>query len=147
MLIRNWSIRKATVNDANYFHQSIEQIHAMKIDVEVFIAQFKKKLKSRNSLFYVIETTMGNQIGCICCDKEEMLTSTKQIIQIKEFYISPAYRKLNIADELFAYIYEKSLHMSVDKIEVLCNLNSTITQNFYLRKKFTPSKKLFVKSI
>jgi N-acetylglutamate synthase-like GNAT family acetyltransferase len=147
MLIRNWKIRKATVNDANYFHQSLEQIHALKIDIEVFIAQFKKKLKNRNALFYVIETNIGNQIGCICCEKEEKLTSTKQIIQIKEFYISPAYRKLNIADELFTYIYEKSIHMSVEKIEVLCNLNATITQNFYLRKKFTPSKKLFVKNI
>jgi len=147
MLVKNWKIRKAIVNDLNYFHQSIEQIHTIKIDVNVFYEQFKKKLKNKNCLLYVIENTIGSLIGCICCEKEESLLTNKPIIQIKEFYISPVYRKLNIADDLFLYVYEKSIKLGVDKIEVLCNLNSTTTQNFYSRKKFVPIKKLYAKSI
>ena len=147
MLVKNWKIRKANLKDVNYFHQSIEQIHTKNIDIVVFNEQFKKKLKNRNSLLYVIETSVANQIGCICCEKEESLLTNKPIIQIKEFYISPAYRKLNIADDLFLYIYEKSIKLGMDKIEVLCNLTSTTTQNFYSRKKFVPVKKLYVKNI
>jgi N-acetylglutamate synthase-like GNAT family acetyltransferase len=147
MLIKNWKIRKANLNDLKYFHQAIEQIHSMKIELEVFQEQFVKKLKNKNCLLYVIETTIGSQIGCICCEKEEGLLTNKPIMQIKEFYVSPAYRKLNIAEDLFLFIYDKSIQLGMDKIEVLCNLNSTTTQNFYSRKKFIPIKKLYVKSI
>jgi len=147
MLVKNWKIRKANLKDVNYFHQSIEQIHTKNIDIVVFNEQFKKKLKNRNSLLYVIETSVANQIGCISCEKEESLLTNKPVIQIKEFYISPAYRKLNIADDLFLFIYEKSIKLGMGKIEVLCNLTSTTTQNFYSRKKFVPVKKLYVKSI
>lgn len=147
MLVKNWTIRKANLKDLNYFHQSIQQIHSMNIDMDIFKEQFVKKLRNRNCLLYVIETTLANPIGCICCEKEESLLTNKPIIQIKEFYISPMYRKLNIADELFLYIYEKSVKLGMNKIEVLCNLNSTTTQNFYARKKFLPIKKLYVKTI
>ena len=147
MLVKNWTIRKANLKDLNYFHESIQQIHSMNINMDIFKEQFVKKLRNRNSLLYVIETTLANPIGCICCEKEESLLTNKPIIQIKEFYISPMYRKLNIADELFLYIYEKSVKLGMNKIEVLCNLNSTTTQNFYARKKFLPIKKLYVKTI
>jgi N-acetylglutamate synthase-like GNAT family acetyltransferase len=147
MLVKNWTIRKANLKDVNYFHQSIQHIHSMNIDMDIFKEQFVKKLRNRNCLLYVIETTVANPIGCICCEKEESLLTNKPIIQIKEFYISPMYRKLNIADELFLYIYEKSVKLGMNKIEVLCNLNSTTTQNFYARKKFLPIKKLYVKTI
>jgi N-acetylglutamate synthase-like GNAT family acetyltransferase len=147
MLVKNWTIRKANLKDLNYFHESIQQIHSMNIDMDIFKEQFVKKLRNRNCLLYVIETTIANPIGCICCEKEESLLTNKPIIQIKEFYISPMYRKLNIADELFLYIYEKSVKLGMNKIEVLCNLNSTTTQNFYARKKFLPIKKLYVKTI
>ena len=147
MLVKNWTIRKANLKDLNYFHESIQQIHSMNIDMDIFKEQFVKKLRNRNCLLYVIETTVANPIGCICCEKEESLLTNKPIIQIKEFYISPMYRKLNIADELFLYIYEKSVKLGMNKIEVLCNLNSTTTQNFYARKKFLPIKKLYVKTI
>jgi len=147
MLVKNWTIRKANLKDLNYFHESIQQIHSMNIDMDIFKEQFVKKLRNRNCLLYVIETTLTNPIGCICCEKEESLLTNKPIIQIKEFYISPMYRKLNIADELFLYIYEKSVKLGMNKIEVLCNLNSTTTQNFYARKKFLPIKKLYVKTI
>jgi len=54
---------------------------------------------------------------------------------------------MHLADELFLYIYEKASKLGFNKIEVLCNLTSTTTQNFYTRKKFKPTKKLYIKHI
>ena len=147
MLLKNWKIRKAELNDLNYFHQALEQIYLNSIDIQMFGNQFKKIIKNKNCFVYVAENTFGNQMGCIICEKEENIFSYKPNIQIKEFYISPNYRKLNVADDLFLYVYEKATKQGFEKIEVLCNLTSTTTQNFYLRKKFRPTKKLYVKSI
>jgi len=147
MLLKNWKIRKAELNDINYFHQALEQTYLGNINIEIFREQFKKIIKNKNSFIYVAENTLGNQMGCIICEKEENIFSSKPNIQIKEFYISPNYRKLNVADDLFLYVYEKAIKQGFDKIEVLCNLTSTTTQNFYSRKKFRPTKKLYVKSI
>ena len=147
MLLKNWKIRKAELNDVNYFHQALEQTYLSNINIEIFGEQFKKVIKNKNSFVYVAENTLGNQMGCIICEKEENIFSNKPNIQIKEFYISPNYRKLNVADDLFLYVYEKAIKQGFDKIEVLCNLTSTTTQNFYSRKKFRPTKKLYVKSV
>jgi N-acetylglutamate synthase-like GNAT family acetyltransferase len=147
MLLKNWKIRKAELNDINYFHQALEQTYLSNINIEIFGEQFKKVIKNKNSFVYVAENTLGNQMGCIICEKEENIFSNKPNIQIKEFYISPNYRKLNVADDLFLYVYEKAIKQGFDKIEVLCNLTSTTTQNFYSRKKFRPTKKLYVKSV
>jgi len=147
MLLKNWKIRKAELNDINYFHQALEQTYLSNINIEIFGEQFKKVIKNKNSFVYVAENTLGNQMGCIICEKEENIFSNKPNIQIKEFYISPNYRKLNVADDLFLYVYEKAIKQGFDKIEVLCNITSTTTQNFYSRKKFRPTKKLYVKSV
>jgi GNAT superfamily N-acetyltransferase len=71
----------------------------------------------------------------------------KPTMQIKEFYISPKYRKLNLANDLFHHIEVAADMLGVFKIEVLCNLTATTTQNFYLRNKFKIDKKSYVKLI
>ena len=147
MLLKNWNIRKAELKDLNYVHQALDQTYLNTIDIEMFRAQFKKKIQNKNSFIYVAANTLGNQMGCIICEKEENVISNKPNIQIKEFFITPIYRKLNVADDLFLHVYEKAMKQGFDKIEVLCNLTSTTTQNFYSRKKFRPTKKLYVKSI
>jgi GNAT superfamily N-acetyltransferase len=81
------------------------------------------------------------------CDKVKSFIDNKPNLQIHEFYIAPNYRKMHLADELFLYIYEKASKLGFNKIEVLCNLTSTTTQNFYTRKKFKPTKKLYIKHI
>jgi N-acetylglutamate synthase-like GNAT family acetyltransferase len=147
MLLKNWNIRKAELKDLNYVHQALEQTYLNTIDIEMFREQFKKKIQNKNSFIYVAANALGNQMGCIICEKEENVISNKPNIQIKEFFITPIYRKLNVADDLFLHVYEKAMQKGFDKIEVLCNLTSTTTQNFYSRKKFRPTKKLYVKSI
>jgi N-acetylglutamate synthase-like GNAT family acetyltransferase len=147
MLLKNWNIRKAELKDLNYVHQALEQTYLNTIDIEMFREQFKKKIQNKNSFIYVATNALGNQMGCIICEKEENVISNKPNIQIKEFFITPIYRKLNVADDLFLHVYEKAMKQGFDKIEVLCNLTSTTTQNFYSRKKFRPTKKLYVKSI
>ncbi len=147
MLLKDWKIRKAELNDINYFHQALEQTYLSKINIEIFTAQFKKAIKNKNNFIYVAENIMGKQMGCIICEKEENIFGNKPNIQIKEFYISPNYRKLNVADDLFLYVYEKAIKNGFYKIEVLCNLASTTTHYFYTKKNFKPIQKLYVKNI
>jgi GNAT superfamily N-acetyltransferase len=147
MLMKDWQIRKAQLGDFNYFYQAIQEVHGNSIDSVIFKVQFSKKIISKSDFIYVIETLLGNSIGFIVCNKVESFINNKPNIQINEFYISPNYRKMNLADELFLFIYEKALKLGFHKIEVLCNLTSTTTQNFYTRKKFKPTKKLYIKYI
>jgi GNAT superfamily N-acetyltransferase len=147
MLIKDWQIRKAQIADFNYFYQAMQEVYGIAIEEQVFNKQFIKKVNSKTSFIYILETVLGNQIGFIVCDKVESFIDSKPNLQIHEFYISPNYRKMHLADELFLHIYEKASKLGFNKIEVLCNLTSTTTQNFYTRKKFKPTKKLFIKHI
>jgi len=147
MLIKDWQIRNALLTDFEYFYQAIQEVYGKHIDEQVFHEQFKKKLNSKSGFIYILETVLGNQIGFIVCDKVESFIDNKPNLQIHEFYIAPNYRKMHLADELFLYIYEKASKLGFNKIEVLCNLTSTTTQNFYTRKKFKPTKKLYIKHI
>jgi GNAT superfamily N-acetyltransferase len=147
MLIKDWQIRKAQIADFNYFYQAMQEVYGIAIEEQVFNKQFIKKVNSKTSFIYILETVLGNQIGFIVCDKVESFIDSKPNLQIHEFYISPIYRKMHLADELFLHIYEKASKLGFNKIEVLCNLTSTTTQNFYTRKKFKPTKKLYIKHI
>ena len=147
MLIKDWQIRKALLTDFEYFYQAMQEVHGIAIDEQVFNEQFKKKVNSKAGFIYILETVLGNPIGFIVCDKVESFIDSKPNLQISEFYISLNYRKMHLADELFLYIYEKASKLGFNKIEVLCNLTSTTTQHFYTRKKFKPTKKLYIKHI
>jgi ribosomal protein S18 acetylase RimI-like enzyme len=147
MLIDKWNIRKAILEDVDYFMESYFQIYATKFEKHAFVELYKKKLKSQSSLLYVAENALGNKIGCIVCEKQETFQMLQPILQIKEFYISPKYRKFHLADDLYAFVENKATKMGISKIEVLCNLTATTTQNFYLRKKFVTDRKSYIKAI
>jgi ribosomal protein S18 acetylase RimI-like enzyme len=147
MLIEKWEFRKAELADVDYFIESYLQIYGLKLDKHSFIELFKKKLKSQSSLLCVAVNAIGNTIGCIVCEKQESFQVLKPVLQIKEFYISPKYRKFNLADDLYAYVEERAVKSGISKIEVMCNLTATTTQNFYLRKKFTTDRKSYIKLI
>jgi GNAT superfamily N-acetyltransferase len=147
MLIEKWEIRKAVLADADYFLASYFQIYGIKLDEHSFSEMFKKKIKSQSSLLCVAINAIGNKIGCIVCERHESFQVLKPVLQIKEFYISPKYRKFNLADEIYSFVETKAAKMGVNKIEVMCNLSATTTQNFYLRKKFTLDRKSYVKVI
>lgn len=147
MLVEKWDFRKAELLDADFFIESYFQIYGLKLDKLSFLELYKKKLKSQSSLLYVAVNAIGNTIGCIVCEKQESFQVLKPVLQIKEFYISPKYRKFNLADDLYAYVEDKAVKSGIPKIEVMCNLTATTTQNFYLRKKFTTDKKSYIKLI
>lgn len=147
MLIDKWIIRKAGIEDIDYFMESYFQIYASHFEKNAFVELYKKKLKSQSSWLYVAENALGNKIGCIVCEKQETFQLPQSILQIREFYISPKYRKYHLADDLYVYIENKAIKMGITKIEVLCNLTATTTQNFYLRKKFVTDRKSYVKAI
>jgi len=147
MLAEQWTIRKAQIDDVDYFLESYNLIYGLKNDKNAFTELYKKKLKSQSSLLCVALNTLGNPIGCIVCEKQESFQILKPVLQIKEFYISPKYRKLHLADDLYIFIENLALKSGITKIEVMCNLTATTTQYFYLRKKFVLDRKTYVKAI
>jgi ribosomal protein S18 acetylase RimI-like enzyme len=147
MLVEKWEIRNATEQDVDYFLEAFHQIYNQQFDKHTFFELFKKKLKSQSSLLYVAQNAIGNLIGCIVCEKQESLQILKPIIQIKEFYISPKYRKFNLAEDMYSYVENKAIKMGIPKIEVMCNYTATTTQNFYLRRKFVIDRKSYIKQL
>jgi len=147
MLIEKWEIRKAEWEDVDYLIVAFTEIYGTPFDKFTFSESYKKKLKSQQSIIYVAENAIGNLIGCIVCEKQILLQLLEPIIQIKEFYISPKYRKLNLAEDLYYHLENKAIKMGINKIEVMCNYTATTTQNFYLRKKFVADRKSYIKII
>lgn len=147
MTIKKWEIRNAEINDVDYFIECYFQIYNIKLNKQFFLELFKKKLKSHSSLLYVATNAPGNCIGCIVCEKQEIFQNLKPILEIKEFYISPNYRKLNLADDMYSYVENKAIKLGISKVIVMCNLRATTTQNFYLRRKFMSDKKAYIKMI
>ena len=64
MLIEKWDIRKATIEDVDYFLEAFFQIYNTKFEKFDFLELFKKKLKSQTSLLYVAQNALGNLMPC-----------------------------------------------------------------------------------
>ncbi len=141
----DYIIRNATEGDVNYFFESIQLTYNTKLDSVVFYEKYKTLLKNKNSLIFVATNNLQNIVGSIICEKKYNLVDDSGCILIKEFYITPKYRKLNIADKLYESLEKKATSLSIYKFEVLCNINATTTQGFYMRKKFKSEKKLYAK--
>jgi len=140
-----FNIRNATEGDVNYFFESIELTYNTKLDSIVFFERFKSLIKNKNSLIFVAYNNLQNIVGSIICEKKANLVDGFNCVLIKEFYVTPKYRKLNIADKLYEHVESKAANLSIYRVEVLCNINATTTQSFYMRKKFKSEKKLFTK--
>lgn len=147
MVIDNWEIKIATLDDVDYFFDSFRQIYGSHFDINSFVEFYMKKIKSKQSILCVAVNSIGNRIGCIVCEKQDVFQDLKPVLQIKDFYISPKYRKLHLADDFYAYIEQKALKAGIARIEVMCNIKATTTQNFYLRRKFVTDKKSYTKII
>ncbi len=141
----DYNIRNATEGDVNYFFESIQQTYNTKLDSVLFFERYKSLVKSKHSLILVACNNLQNIVGSIICEKKYNLFDECGCILIKEFYISPKYRKLNIADKLYEMLEKKAASLYIYKLEVLCNTCATTTQNFYMRKKFKSEKKLYSK--
>ncbi len=142
-----WTIRKATSNDLPYFIVSLSQIHLNEFDMENFSVKYNKICSTRNYIIAVAENELGNIIGCIIGEKIDFHINNKKAIQLKDFFVSPKYRKYHLADVLYAHVEAKAIQMGINNIEVLCNPVATTTQTFYLRKKFVADKKMYKKKI
>jgi GNAT superfamily N-acetyltransferase len=141
----DFNIRKATEGDVQYFFDSIQSTYNTKLDSIIFHERFKSLIKNKNAMIFVAYNNLQNIVGSIICEKKSNLADGVNCVLIKEFYITPKYRKLNIADKLYEYIETKAASLSIYKVEVLCNINATTTQSFYMRKKFKSEKKLYTK--
>ena len=142
-----YKLRQAKLNDVMYFYDAVCSIINTKLDVLEFQINFKEKLKAKDFLLLVAELDNKTVVGCIVAQKRNTLSNPEFFIEIQELYITPKYRKLKSADFLYNAIESFSLEQKIHKLIVNCNINSTLTQNFYTKRGHKIAKKQYSKEI
>jgi len=143
----HYKLRQAKLNDVMYFYDAVCSILNTKLDVLEFQINFKEKLKAKDFLVLVAELDNMTVVGCIVAQKRNTLSNHEFFIEIQELYITPKYRKLKAADFLYNAIESFSLEQKIHKLIVNCNINSTLTQNFYTKRGHKIAKKQYSKEI
>jgi ribosomal protein S18 acetylase RimI-like enzyme len=130
-----------------YFYDAVCSILNTKLDLFEFQINFKVKLKAKDFILLVAELDNMTVVGCIVAQKRNTLSNHEFFIEIQELYITPKYRKLKAADFLYNAIESFSLEQKIHKLIVNCNINSTLTQNFYTKRGHKIAKKQYSKEI
>ena len=89
----------------------------------------------------------NKKIGFIISQNVNLINFKYQTLIITDFFINPKFRELKVADILYQELEQKAKENEFNEISVMCNINSTTTQNFYLKNKFKYNKKNYVKQI
>ncbi len=142
-----YKVRQAKLKDVMYFYDAVCSILNTKQDLLEFQINFKVKLKAKDFILLVAELDNKLVVGCIVAQKRNTLTNPVFSIEIQELYITPKYRKLKAADFLYNAIESFSLEQKIHKLIVNCNINSTLTQNFYTKRGHKIAKKQYSKEI
>ena len=141
----SYSIRKAQLSDSMYFYNAVCSSTILEKEVNDFDEHFKKMLKSKHQLFFVLETAQKIYAGCAILEIRKNILSLEPFIEIDTFYIDPKYRKWKGADFFYSEIEEQVRQGKVFKLKVSCNLNSTLNQNFYTKRGYKIFKKQYQK--
>lgn len=142
-----YKVRQAKLNDVMYFYDAVCSIMNTQIDMLDFQSNYKEKLKNKDFIFLVLELDNKTIVGCVVAQKRTTLSNVNAFIEIQELYISPKFRKLKAADFLYNAIEALCLEQKINILNVSCNINSTLTQNFYTKKGFKIAKKKYNKEI
>jgi ribosomal protein S18 acetylase RimI-like enzyme len=141
-------IRKATLKDILFFYNAFCTLYNKQFDINKFNVQYKAKLKSKEYHLLVIELTHSAKIvGCSCLQQRVLLFELDEFLEIQSFFITPEYRKLKAADFLYEGIELLANTLGIPYVQVSCNVNSTLNQNFYTKKGYKISKKQYQKII
>jgi N-acetylglutamate synthase-like GNAT family acetyltransferase len=142
-----YKVRQAKLNDVLYFYDAVCSILNTKQDVLEFQINFKEKLKAKDFLVLVAELDNKTVVGCIVAQKRNTLSNPDFFIEIQELYITPKFRKLGAADFLLSAFEALSVDKHISKLTVNCNINSTLTQNFFTKRGFKIARKQYNKQI
>lgn len=142
-----YKVRQAKLNDVMYFYDAVCSILNSKLDLSNFHLNFKDKLKGKDFISLVAELEDKTLVGCIVAQRRSTLSNPSFFIEIQELFITPKFRKLKAADFLFNAFEAFSLEQQLNKLTVNCNINSTLTQNFFTKKGFKIAKKQYNKEV
>jgi N-acetylglutamate synthase-like GNAT family acetyltransferase len=142
-----YKLRQAKLNDVMYFYDAVCSILNTKLDLLEFQINFKEKLKAKDFLVLVAELDNKTLVGCIVAQKRNTLSNPDFFIEIQELYITPKFRKLGAADFLLNAFEAFSVDKHISKLIVNCNINSTLTQNFFTKRGFKIARKQYNKQV
>jgi len=142
-----YKVRQAKLNDVMYFYTAVCSIINKEPDLIEFQTNFKEKFKNKNFIYLVLEIEKDVLGGCMIAEKRSTLSKPAIFIEIQELYITPKYRKHKAADFLYNAIEALSAEQKIYSIIVNCNINSTLTQNFYTKRGHKIAKKQYNKEI
>ena len=142
-----YKLRQAKLNDVLYFYDAVCSILNNKLDLLDFNLNYKEKIKGKDFILLVAELIDKTIAGCIVAQKRSTLSHPNVFIEIQELFITPKFRKLKAADFLFNAFEVFSVEQQVNKLIVNCNINSTLTQNFYTKRGFKIAKKQYHKEV
>ena len=142
-----YTIRAAELKDIMFFYEAISALTAIKIDIVAFNAQFKTRLKEKGSKQLVLEADGKTIVGCVLAQVRQNLSDTSPFVEIQELYILPKFRKLKAADFIYSALEAHFLKQKINQLRVNCNINSTLNQNFYVKKGYKIFKKQYKKEV
>jgi len=138
------NIRSVRLDDFDFIFEALQQIH-LNLDKDIFLENFKTKTKNKKSWIFIAENFGSQKLGFIICENMHFIHFKKEAIIISNFYISPKYRKMKVADLLYEFVEAKAIDYNIHQILVMCNITATTTQNFYTKHKFKFDKKTYQK--
>ena len=141
----NYLARTATLKDIMFFYEAISAISEVNLDIVHFNTQFKNKIKDKSYTLLVLEADDKKIAGCILAQLRQGLSDQQPYVELQELYIFPKFRKLKGAEFLYAALEEKVIKQKIYQLRVNCNINSTLNQNFYVKKGFKIFKKQYKK--
>lgn len=144
--LMNYQTRKAELKDVMFFYEAICFITGLESDINDFNKKYKGILKDKSAILMVIEAD-GKTVGCIMAQIRQQLSDLHSFVEIQELYISPKFRNHKAADFLYNDFEVKYIQKKHKQIKVNCNVNSTLNQNFYIKKGFKIFKKQYKKEL
>lgn len=139
-------IRNAKKDDFAYIYESLQLVY-QDLQQEEFLKKINIIFKKKKSWILVAENQFNKKIGFIISQNVNLINFKYQTLIITDFFINPKFRELKVADILYQELEQKAKENEFNEISVMCNINSTTTQNFYLKNKFKYNKKNYVKQI
>ena len=140
-----YNFKTASLKDVIFFYESICATSTIQPDIMVFNSKYKQRLKDKHCIQLLLEVDGKQAVGCVLAEVREQLSDANPYVEIQELYIFPKFRKLKAADFLYTALEEKVRELKIYQLRVNCNINSTLNQNFYVKKGFKISKKQYKK--
>jgi PhnO protein len=137
-------ISKATINDLDFFYDSICKLEETSFEKGTFSSFFLENITKKNIL-YGLATVEGKKVGLGTIHIQKLLHHCRNIAEIQELFIDKNMRGYGIGKELVAYLENFAKEQNCETVEVVSNKRRKDAHRFYLRENYINSHEKFVK--